>query len=225
MAKLTWDATGERFYETGVSKAVLYPMVENAYPKGYAWNGVTSISEKPTGAEATALYADDTKYLNLLSSESLEASIEAYMYPDEFAACDGSAALDSSLEGVSVGQQNRQAFGLCFKTVLGNDTDGNSKGYKLHLIYGCVAAPSEKGYSTINDSPEAITFSWEVKTTPVSLDALPGNLKPTASIIIDSTKVNPTKLKLLEDALYGTESTEAHLPLPAEVITILKTEG
>ena len=225
MSKLKWDQTGERLYETGVSKGVLYPLVSGAYPKGVAWNGLTAVNENPSGAEPTPLYADNIKYLNLMSAEEFGATIEAYMYPDEFAACDGSAALDSTLEGVSVGQQNRQAFGLCFKTVLGNDTDGNSKGYKLHLIYGCVAAPSEKGYSTINDSPEAITFSWEVKTTPVSLDALPGNLKPTASIIIDSTKVNSSKLKLLEDALYGTESTEAHLPLPAEVITILKTEG
>lgn len=223
MAQLIWDATGERFYETGVSKAVLYPQDSTGnYPKGYAWNGITQISEKPTGAEATALYADDTKYLNLLSAESLEASIEAYMYPTEFEACDGSVALDSGLDGVTVGQQSRQAFGLSYKTVFGNDVAGNAKGYKLHLIYGCVASPSEKGYSTINDSPEAITFSWEVKTTPVSLDSLGSNLKPTASITIDSTKVEASKLAKLEEALYGTSSTEAHLPLPAEVISILK---
>lgn len=219
MSKLAWDETGKRLYETGVRKTVLYPQDSNGtYPNGYAWSGVTNITEKPTGAEATALYADDIKYLNLISNEDLEASIEAYMYPDEFAECNGSAELTS---GVTVGQQKRKSFGLAYQTALGNDTDGYDHGYKIHLIYGCVAAPSEEAHATVNDSPEAMTMSWEIKTTPVSVDGL----KPTASLAIDSTKVAPEKLKKLEDVLYGTETEEPRLPLPNEVKTILTAQG
>lgn len=219
MSKLAWDETGKRLYETGVRKTVLYPQGSNGeYPAGYAWSGVTNITEKPTGAEATALYADDVKYLNLISNEDLEASIEAYMYPDEFAECDGSAEL---VPGVTVTQQKRKSFGLAYQTALGNDTDGYDHGYKIHLIYGCVAAPSEKAHATVNDSPEAMTMSWEIKTTPVSVDGL----KPTAGITIDSTKVEEKKLKKLEDILYGTVGEEARLPLPNEIKTILTAEG
>lgn len=216
MAKLVWDKTGERYYETGVKMGVLYPQENGTYPKGVAWNGLTAVTESPSGAEATALYADDIKYLNLMSAEEFGATIEAYTYPDEFAQCDGSAEL---AEGVIIGQQKRKAFGLCYRTVLGNDTDSNDYGYKLHLIYGALAAPSEKAYATINDSPEAITFSWEVTTTPVNV----AGFKPTASITIDSTKVDPEKLATLEAKLYGSESEEATLPLPDEVATIFKT--
>lgn len=213
MAKLVWDQTGERYYETGVSKGVLYPQVGGAYPKGVAWNGLTAVTESPSGAEATALYADDIKYLNLMSTEEFGATIEAYTYPEEFEACDGSASLG---KGVSIGQQKRQAFGLCYRTVLGNDEDGNEHGYKLHIIYGALAAPSEKAYATINDSPEAVTFSWEVTTTPVAVEGL----KPTASVTIDSTKADPEKLAALEAKLYGSESEEAMLPLPGEIKTM-----
>lgn len=217
MAKLTWDDTGKRFYETGVKQGVLYPQAEGGtYPKGVAWNGLTAVTESPSGAEPTPLYADDTKYLNLVSAEEYGATIEAYTYPDEFAECDGSAEL---VPGVTVGQQNRKTFGLSYKTTLGNDVAGNEYGYKLHLIYGAMAAPSEKGYATINDSPEAITFSWEVSTTPVSVTGL----KPTASITIDSTKVDKSKLTALEAILYGGESDEARLPLPDEIATLMKT--
>lgn len=219
MAKLTWDDTGKRFYETGVKQGVLYPQAEGGtYPKGVAWNGLISVTESPSGAEPTPLYADDIKYLNLVSAEEYGATIEAYTYPDEFAECDGSAEL---VPGVTVGQQNRKTFGLSYKTTLGNDVAGNEYGYKLHLIYGAMAAPSEKGYSTINDSPEAITLSWEVSTTPVSVTGL----KPTASITIDSTKVDKTKLTALEDILYGGESKEARLPLPDEIATLMKTSS
>ena len=214
MAKLVWDQTGERLYETGVKMGVLYPQVAGAYPKGVAWNGLTAVTESPSGAEATALYADDIKYLNLMSNEEFGATIEAYTYPDEFAACDGSAAL---VDGVYLGQQKRQAFGLCYRTVLGNDTESNDYGYKLHIIYGALAAPSEKAYATINDSPEAITFSWEVTTTPVAVNGF----KPTACITIDSTKADETKLAALEAMLYGSESEEAKLPLPDEIATIM----
>lgn len=197
MYKLKWDQTGERLYETGVKQGVLYPQsASGSYPNGYAWNGLTAVTESPSGAEATALYADDIKYLNLLSSEEFGATIEAYTYPDEFAQCDGSAAIAS---GVMIGQQKRNLFGLAYKTALGNDVDGSDYGYKLHLIYNALAAPSERGYATINDSPEAITFSWEVSTTPVSVTGF----KPTASITIDSTKADPSKLAALEDILYG----------------------
>lgn len=216
MAKLVWDQTGERYYETGVKMGVLYPQENGTYPKGVAWNGLTAVTESPSGAEATALYADDTKYLSLMSAEEFGATIEAYTYPDEFAQCDGSAELAT---GVSIGQQKRKAFGLCYRTVLGNDTENNDYGYKLHLIYGALAAPSEKAYATINDSPEAITFSWEVTTTPASV----AGFKPTASITIDSTKADAEKLAALEAKLYGSASEEAMLPLPDEVATIFKT--
>lgn len=215
MAKLVWDKTGERLYETGVKQGVLYPQAAGGtYPKGVAWNGLTNITESPSGAEATALYADDIKYLNLVSAEELGGTIEAYTYPDEFAECDGSAALT---EGVFIGQQDRKTFGLCYRTTLGNDVDSNGHGYKLHLIYGALAAPSEKAYATINDSPEAITFSWEFKTTPVNVTGH----KPTASLTLDSTKVSETKMAALEKILYGDGDTEARLPLPDEVVQIL----
>ena len=215
MSKLVWDKTGERLYETGVKQGVLYPQAAGGtYPKGVAWNGLTNITESPSGAEATALYADDIKYLNLVSAEELGGTIEAYTYPDEFAECDGSAALT---DGVFIGQQDRKTFGLCYRTTLGNDVDSNGHGYKLHLIYGALAAPSEKAYATINDSPEAITFSWEFKTTPVNV----AGHKPTASITIDSTKVSETKMAALEKVLYGDSDVEARLPLPDEVVQIL----
>lgn len=215
MAKLVWDQTGDRLYETGVSKGVLYPIQsDGAYSKGVAWNGLSSVTESPSGAEANPIYADDMKYLNLLSAEEFSATIEAYTYPDEFAECDGSADIAT---GVSIGQQKRKIFGLCYRTVLGNDVDSNDHGYKLHLIYGCMAAPTEKAYTSINDSPEAITFSWEVSTTPVNVTGF----KPTASITIDSTKAKKDKLTALEAILYGDESKEARLPLPNEIATLM----
>lgn len=210
MAKIEWDKTGERLYETGVKNGVLYVQEGGIYQNGVAWNGLTAVTESPSGAEATPLYADDIKYLNLLSAEEFGATIEAYTYPDEFAACDGSAAL---ADGVMIGQQARKTFGLCYKTTIGNDTNGNDYGYKLHIIYGALAAPSEKAYATINDSPEAITFSWEVTTTPVNVTGA----KPTAYITIDSTKADPAKLAALEKKLYGDTDTEATLPLPDEI--------
>lgn len=214
MSKLVWDQTSERLYETGVKNGVLYVQEGGAYPKGVAWNGITAVTESPSGAEATALYADDTKYLNLISNEEFGATVEAYMYPDEFAVCDGSAAL---VEGVMLGQQKRKSFGLCYRTTLGNDVDGNDYGYKLHIIYGATAAPSEKAYATINDSPEAITFSWELTTTPVSVTGY----KPTSCITIDSTKADKDKLTALEAILYGSESEEARLPLPDEIAEVM----
>lgn len=215
MSKLTWDNIGERLFETGVKQGVLYPIQSDGkYTKGVAWNGLTAVTESPSGAEATPLYADDIKYLNLLSNEEFGATIEAYTYPDEFAECDGSAELAT---GVMIGQQKRKVFGLCYRTTIGNDVDGNDHGYKLHLIYGCLAAPSEKAYSTINDSPEAITFSWEVTTTPVNVEGF----KPTSQITIDSTKADPAKLAALEAVLYGAEAAEAKLPLPDEVATLM----
>ena len=217
MAKIEWDKTGERLYETGVKNGVLYVQEGGVYPKGVAWNGLTAVTESPSGAEATPLYADDIKYLNLLSAEEFGATIEAYTYPDEFAVCDGSAAL---ADGVMIGQQPRKAFGLCYRTTIGNDTNGNDYGYKLHIIYGALAAPSEKAYATINDSPEAITFSWEVTTTPVNVTGA----KPTAYITIDSTKADPAKLAALEDILYGKNGepgNEPRLPLPDEIKTLM----
>lgn len=215
MSKIVWDKTGERLYETGVENGVLYPMQDNGkYTLGVAWNGLISVTESPSGAEASPIYADNIKYLNLISTEEFGATIEAYTYPDEFALCDGSAQLG---EGISIGQQKRKTFGLSYKTAIGNDIDGADHGYKLHLIYGALAAPSEKAYSTINDSPEAITFSWELTTTPVQVSGF----KPTASLTIDSTKVDKSKLTLIENILYGTESTTARLPLPDEIKTIL----
>ena len=218
MSKLVWDQTGERLYETGVKMGVLYLPTAGVYNKGVAWNGLTAVTESPSGAEATPMYADDIKYLNLLSNEEFGATIEAYTYPEEFAECDGSAALST---GVYIGQQPRKTFGLCYRTVLGNDTENNDYGYKLHLIYGALAAPSEKAYSTINDSPEAITFSWEVTTTPVNVTGH----KPTASITIDSTKVDKEKLVALEKILYGDGETEARLPLPDEIAELMAAAG
>lgn len=216
MARLEFDKTGERYYETGVSHGVLYPQDETgAYPKGIAWNGLTNVTESPSGAEATPLYADNIKYLQLMSAEEFGATIEAYTYPDEFEVCDGSVELGV---GITIGQQDRKAFGMSYRTIIGNDVKGNNLGYKLHLIYGAMAAPSEKAFQSINDSPEAITFSWEVTTTPVNV---PG-FKPTASLVIDSTKVTPENLKKIEDLLYGTASGEAKLPTPAEIIELIK---
>lgn len=216
--KLEWDKTGERLYETGVKQGVLYVQEAGAYPKGVAWNGLTAVTESPSGAEATPLYADDIKYLNLMSTEEFGATIEAYTYPDEFKACNGEAEL---VAGVSIGQQARKTFGMCYRTTIGNDVDGNDHGYKLHLIYGAQAAPSEKAYATINDSPEAITFSWEVTTTPVNVTGF----KPTSYLVIDSTKVADGKMAALETALYGSESKEAYLPLPDEVKSLVGTAG
>lgn len=217
MAKIVWDKTGEKTYETGVKNGVLYPQGEGgAYTAGVAWNGLTAVTESPSGAEPNPLYADDIKYLNLISAEEFGATIEAYTYPDEFAECDGSAEI---APGVTVGQQARKAFGMSYKTTFGNDVYGNEHGYKLHLIYGALASPSEKAYNTINDSPEAITFSWEVTTTPVAVKGL----KPTASLTIDSTKTDKAKLAALEDILYGKDDVEARLPLPDEIAELMKT--
>lgn len=216
--KLSWDNSGERLYETGVKNGVLYVQNAGRYPKGVAWNGLTAVTESPSGAEATPLYADDIKYLELTSEEEFGGTIEAYTYPDEFAECDGSAELAT---GVKISQQKRKAFGLAYRTTIGNDEDGNDHGYKLHLVYGCKAAPSEKAYATINDSPEAITFSWEFTTTPV---AVTGH-KPTAHIEIDSTKADPTCLAALEAKLFGTETDEPQLPLPDEVKTLMTPAG
>ena len=221
MAKLVWDKTGDRLYETGVKNGVLYIPTAGVYSKGVAWNGLTAVTESPSGAEATALYADDTKYLSLMSAEEFGATIEAYTYPDEFAACDGSAEL---ADGVMIGQQKRSTFGLCYKTTIGNDTDGNDHGYKLHIIYGALAKPSERAYATINDSPEAITFSWEITTTPVNVTGA----KPTASLVIDSTKADPSKLAALEDILYGKDgepASEPRLPLPDEIKSLMTAAG
>lgn len=225
MSKIVWDKTGERTYETGIDRGVLYPQaIGGTYPKGVAWNGLTTVTESPSGAEANPQYADNIKYLNLISAEEFGATVEAFTYPDEFAICDGSA--EPSV-GLVLGQQTRKQFGLCYRTVLGNDTEGQDHGYKLHLIYNALAAPSEKGYSSINDSPEAISFSWEISTTPIEIDGY----RPAASITIDSTKVDKTKLAALEVILYGKDATadpaveavDPRLPLPAEIITLLKT--
>lgn len=215
MSRIAWDEIGERFYETGVDHGVLYPQEEGLYPKGVAWNGLTAVTQSPSGAEANPQFADNTKYLNLVSAEEFAATVEAFTYPDEFAECDGSA---QPVPGVYIGQQNRKNFGLSYRTKIGNDTDGQDHGYKLHLVWGATAAPSERGYQTVNDSPEAITLSWEVSTTPVNVTGY----KPTASMEIDSTKVDKEKLKSLEDVLYGTENQEARLPMPDEVIEMLK---
>ncbi len=217
MSKIVWDAVGEHTFETGVRNGVLYLKdAEGAYNTGVAWNGLTSVSESPEGAEATDLYADDIKYLTLMSAENFKATIEAYTYPVEFEECDGSATI---AKGVVIGQQSRKPFGLCYRTAIGNDTDGNEHGYKLHIVYGCQASPSEKQYSTINDSPEAITFSWEVNTTPVNVTGK----KPTATLVIDSTKADKAKLTALEAILYGSEQTEPRLPLPDEIATLMTT--
>lgn len=218
MSKIVWDAVGEHIFETGVRNGVLYLQgAEGTYNKGVAWNGLTSVSESPEGAEATDLYADDIKYLTLMSAENFKATIEAYTYPVEFEECDGSATI---AKGVVIGQQPRKPFGLCYRTAIGNDTDGNEHGYKLHIVYGCQASPSEKQYSTINDSPEAITFSWEVNTTPVNVNGK----KPTATLIIDSTKADKAKLTALEAILYGSEQAEPRLPMPDEIAALMAAE-
>lgn len=218
MAKLVWDKTGEHLYETGVDHGVLYfPDQTGAYKNGVAWNGLISVSESPSGAEATGQYADNIKYLNLISAEEFSATIEAYTYPEEFEACNGNKELvDAS--GVYVGQQSRSVFGFCYRTMIGNDIDGQDHGYKLHLVYGCQVSPSEKAYQTINDSPEALTFSWELSTTPVNVTGK----KPTALLVIDSTKIDSTKLAKIEAKLYGDEtSSGAVLPTPDEIAEIL----
>lgn len=215
MAMLVWDKTGEHFYETGIDRGVLYVQESGTYPTGVAWNGLISVSESPSGAEANAVYADNIKYLSLMSAEEFGATIEAYTYPDEFMECDGSATL---VTGVTVGQQSRKTFGMCYRTKLGNDVDLDEHGYKIHIIYGATASPSEKGYQTISDSPEAITFSWEVSTVPVNVTGM----KPTASLVIDSTKADATKLQALEKILYGGDDGDGpRLPLPDEIKTLM----
>lgn len=214
MTRIVWDATGERLYETGVSNGVLYLQDNNGeYPKGVAWNGLTSVNENPTGAEPTPLYADNIKYLELMSVEEFEATVEAFTYPKEFEECDGSAEIAS---GVTVGQQPRRPFGLSYKTIIGNDVKYEDYGYKIHLVYGAKVSPSDKSYETINESPDAITFSWDMTTTPVPV---PG-MKPTSTLVLDSTKVDPDKLKMIEDILYG-ENETARLPLPSEILSII----
>lgn len=219
MAKLVWDADTQRLYETGVSKGVLYVRdKEGKYPKGVAWNGLTAFTESPGGAEPTDLYADNIKYLSIRSAETFGGTLEAYMYPPEFYPCDGLAEAET---GVVIGQQDRTSFGFSYQTILGNDSELNNYGYKIHLIYGATASPSEKGYSTVNDSPDAVTFSWEIETTPVNIEGF----KPTALMVIDSTKVQKEALAALEKVLYGDEETEARLPLPDEVVSIIRSEG
>ena len=220
MPKLVWDQTGKRLFETGVRNGVLYVQDSNGtYPKGVVWNGLTAVTESPSGAEPTPLYADDIKYLNLMSNEEFGGTIEAYTYPDAFGACNGEATI---ADGVTIGQQSRKAFGMCYRTAIGNDVDGNEHGYKLHLIYGALASPSERPYATINDSPEAITFSWEFSTTPVNAG---DGFKPTACLTVDSTKVPTEKMTSLEALLYGTDEAEAKLPLPSEVAALIGTTG
>lgn len=215
MSRIVWNETGKKLYEAGVRMGVLYPMTEGSYTGGVAWNGLTAFNKNPSGAEPTALWADDSKYINLMSAEEFGATIEAYTYPEEFNACLGNKEI---APGVYVGQQDRAIFGLCVRTTIGNDTDGTEYGYKLHLVYGCQASPSETSYGTINDSPEAMNMSWEIATTPVNVTGM----KPTSYLEIDSTKVDAAKLKALEDALYGTADAEAYLPLPDEIAALLK---
>ena len=214
MPVLVWDQVGERTYETGVDHGVLYiPNASGVYAEGVSWNGLTTVTESPTGAESNAQYADNIKYLNLISAEEFGGTIEAFTYPDEFAACDGTSL---PAEGVAVGQQSRKGFGLCYRTKVGNDVDGMDHGYKLHLVYGALAAPSDKAYATVNDSPEAIAFSWDFTTTPVPVT----DLQPTALLVIDSTTADPTNLAALEDLLYGKASVDAALPTPDAVIEL-----
>lgn len=216
MAKLVFNNVGERLFETGVKNGVLYVMGdEGTYENGVVWNGLTAVTESPSGADTTPLYADDVKYVVIYAAEEFGATVEAFTYPEEFEQCDGSAAIS---EGVTIGQQSRKSFGMCYKTSVGNDVQGQDFGYKIHIIYGAKAAPSEKSYSTINDSPEAVTFSWELSTVPVPVEGF----NPTATMVIDSTRVPEEKMKLIEDKLYGTESEEATLPLPNELLALLK---
>lgn len=214
MAKIVWDKISEHLYETGVEQGTLYKQVDGAYPLGVAWNGLSKVTESPSGAEPNPIYADNRKYLNLISAEEFAATIEAYTYPDEFAECDGSAQLGGA--GVSIGQQTRKPFGLVYKTKIGNDVSGSDYGYKLHIIYGAMAAPSSKDYETINETPNAVALSWELSTTPVEVTGK----KPTASITVDSTKADPTKLAALENILFGTAVTDPRLPLPDEINTL-----
>lgn len=220
MTALVFDKTGERLYETGVDHGVLYQLDESGeYVDGVVWNGLTTVTESPSGAEASPQYADNIKYLNLISTEMFGATIEAFTYPIEFEQNDGSA---SPTPGVNIGQQRRKTFGFCYRTQLGNDVEGTDFGYKLHLIYGCLAAPSEKAHATINDSPEALSFSWEVTTSPINIGTVGGvDYKPTASITIDSTKADPARLATLEEQLYGTVSDDPSMPLPADVIAMM----
>ena len=216
MARLIWDEVGQRFFETGVKNGVLYVQKnDGSYENGVVWNGLTAVTESPSGAEETPLYADDVKYLTLRSAEEFGATVEAYTYPEEFEQCDGSATIAT---GVTIGQQARRAFGLCYRTSVGNDIQGQNFSYKLHLIYGCTVAPSEKSYSTINDNPEAITFSWELSTVPVPVDGF----SPTASLVIDASKVDEGKMQLLENALFGDDQNEAKLLLPNEIMELIK---
>lgn len=232
--KLVWDNTGECLYETGVSKGVLYPIQPGGvYTKGVAWNGLSAVTESPSGAEATGLYADNIKYLNLISAEEFGGTIEAYMAPDEFAECDGSVEV---APGVYAGQQSRKMFGLAYTTIIGNDVDSNDHGYEIHLVYGCMASPSEKGYESVNDSPAALTLSWDFTTTPVNITSVVGEvtkLKPTATLVLKSTKVDAKKMAAVEEILYGKDPTgadtndgvEPRLPLPDEIISIMKAVG
>lgn len=219
MGKLIWDKVGERFYETGVDRGVLYPQDENGeYPLGVAWNGLSNVTEKPSGAESSPVYADNIKYLDLMSAEEFGASVEAYTYPDEFKPCNGEVEV---APGVYASQQNRVPFGMAYRTLIGNDVKSNDYGYKIHLVYGAKATPSEKNYQSVNDSPEAMALSWDVTTTPVAVEGF----KPTAQLVIDSTKIDTVKLAALEEILYGNETTDARLPLPDEVVTIINTQG
>lgn len=215
MPRLVWDEVSKKIYETGVKNGVLYPQSEDGtYPKGFAWNGLTSVAESPSGAESNPIYADDIKYIDIRSAEEFGATIEAYTYPKEWESCDGSAEIT---DGIVIGQQTRKSFGMCYRTTIGNDVQYNDYGYKLHIIYNATASPSEKTYQTINDSPEAIAFSWEVSTTPVNVTGY----KPTSQLVIDSTKTSAEKMKAIEDVLFGTDDAEARLPMPDEILTIV----
>lgn len=221
MSVLKWDQPSERLYETGVEQCALYPVLNGEYPKGVAWNGLTAVNETPSGAEETKLYANNKKYISMRSAEDLGGTIEAYTYPDEWGACDGSASI---VKGVKISQQSRRSFGLAYKSLIGNDEEGNDHGYNLHLIYGATASPSERAYATVNDSPEAIAFSWEYSTTPIDIPKSIGDFKPTSLITINTTELeggkNNAALKSLEEILYGTESEDARLPLPEEVYAL-----
>ena len=214
--RLVWDQTGDRLYETGVDRGVLYPQASGAYPKGTAWNGLSKVSESPSGADATAVYANNKKYLNLIADEQFGGTINAYTYPDEFKKCNGEEEI---VEGVTVGQQIRQAFGFSYRTLIGNDEEGTAHGYKIHLVYGATAAPSSADRSSVNESPEALEMSWEFSTVPVEVE---GMKKPTAHLIIDSLKTDAAALKAIEDVLFGSEQADARLPLPGEVISLMK---
>lgn len=216
--RVKWDQDGDRLYETGVDRGMLYPKKNNAYPFGVAWSGLRSVEESPSGAEATALYADNIKYLNLMSTEEYGATIGVYTYPDEFAKCNGE---DEIADGVTIGQQTRTAFGFAYRTILGNDEKFNDFGYKIHIVYNCLAKPSSKSYESVNDSPAAAELSYEVSTTPVNVEGF----KPSATVVIDSTKTTPEKMKAIEDVLYGTESTDPRLPLPDEIAAIMRAAG